>query len=100
VTVSYQVVYWRDIPAQVKVRAGRERRARALGDRFQRAVDQVAMRTGVTKSDDYLEEWRSLEWQEREGELEAVLESVVGELESLYPEARLKALLSSGGRED
>lgn len=99
-TVSYQVVYRRDIPAQVKVRAGRQRRARALGERFQQAIDQVAMRTGATKSDDYLEEWRSLEWQEREGELEAVLEAVVGELESLYPEARLKALLSSGGRED
>lgn len=53
-TVSYQVVYWRDIPAQVKVRAGRERRARALGERFQQAIDEVAMRTGATKSDDYL----------------------------------------------
>jgi len=100
VTVSYQAVCWRDIPAQVKMRAGRERRARALGERFQQAIDQVAMRTGATKSDDYLEEWRSLEWQEREGEFEAVLEAVVGELESLYPEARLRALLSSGGRED
>ena len=99
-TVSYQVVYWRDIPAQVKVRAGRERRARGLGERIQQAIDQVAMRTGATKSDDYLEEWRSSEWQEREGELEAVLEAVVGELEGLYSEARLKALVSSGGRED
>jgi hypothetical protein len=100
VTVSYQVVCWRDIPAQVKLRAGRERRARGLGERIHQAIDQVAMRTGATKSDDYLEEWRSSEWQEREGELEAAVEAVVGELESLYPEARPKALVSSRGRED
>jgi hypothetical protein len=99
VNVSSQVVYWRDIPAQVKVRAGRERMARPLGERFQQAIDQAAMQTGATKSDDYLEDWRSSEWREREGAIEAVLEMAVRELEGLYPEGRLRALVTQGGKE-
>jgi hypothetical protein len=41
-----QVVFWRDIPAQVKARRGRERAARGLDPRFQEAVDAAAMRAG------------------------------------------------------
>lgn len=96
---AYQVVYWRDIPAQVKARSGRDRLARPLGDRFQKAIDVAAMRTGATGGDDYLEEWRISEWQEREGEPQSVVEALVAELESLYSKERLGTLAANGGRE-
>lgn len=40
------VVYWKDIPAQVKVRRGRETLRRELSSRFAEAIDMAAMRSG------------------------------------------------------
>ena len=54
-----QVVYWRDIPAQVIVKAGRRNVAkRELSLRFTEAIDMCAMREGLAGTDDYLSEWR------------------------------------------
>ena len=39
------IVYWRDIPAQVIVKAGRNAAKRQLADRFQEAIDIAAMRS-------------------------------------------------------
>ena len=55
------VVYWRDIPAQVIVKAGRKAAKRQLADRFQEAIDRAAMRAGLTGTDAYLEAWRRAE---------------------------------------
>ena len=95
---TYQIVYWRDIPAQVKVRAGRVRAAKPLSDRFQVAIDEAAMRTGATGTDDYLAEWRTSEPCERDGDPDALASQLVVELEAAYPQARLKALADNGGR--
>jgi hypothetical protein len=98
-TSACQVVYWRDIPAQVKVRSGRERLSRPLSDRFQRAVDEAAMRAGKSGTDEYLEQWRTSEAQEREGEPAAAAETLAAELEASYSAERLRALVANGGRE-
>ena len=37
------VVYWRDIPAQVIVKAGRKSAKRQLTERFEQAIDRAAM---------------------------------------------------------
>jgi hypothetical protein len=53
------IVYWRDIPAQVIVKAGRRAVAkRELPERFVQAIDASAMRTGARDTDAYLAEWR------------------------------------------
>ncbi|TIT71617.1 MAG: hypothetical protein E5W56_21600, partial [Mesorhizobium sp.] len=39
------VVYWRDIPAQVIVKKGRQNAKRELPLRFTEAIDMCAMRT-------------------------------------------------------
>jgi len=95
----YQIVYWRDIPAQVKVKAGRERAARQLSERFQVFIDRAAMRSGLFNTDDYLNEWRTSEAVEREGAPEAVAEAVAAELEAAYSDERLESLTVNGGRE-
>lgn len=97
-TTSTQVVYWRDIPAQVKARSGRTRLAKPLSDRFQRAIDEAAMRSGMSGSDDYLEEWRTVERPDQDGEPEAIVDRIVAQLEADYPPERLKQLAASGGR--
>ena len=94
-----QIVYWRDIPAQVKVKAGRVRASRQLTDRFQVAIDRAAMRAGLFNADDYLNAWRTADRPEREGEPEAVAEAVAAELEAGYSDARLEALGANGGLE-
>ena len=52
------VVYWRDIPAQVIVKAGRKTAKRQLPERFEQAIDRAAMRAKLTGTDAYLEQWR------------------------------------------
>ncbi len=52
------IVYWRDIPAQVIVKKGRQNAKRELPLRFTEAIDMCAMRTGAADTDDYLAEWR------------------------------------------
>jgi hypothetical protein len=99
-TVEYQIIFWRDIPAQVKVRAGGKRLARSLTERFQQAIDQAAMDTGLAGTDAYLAEWRSSPWNRRNGELELVADGVVSEIESEFPPDRLSCLVQTGGRNE
>jgi hypothetical protein len=93
-----QVVFWRDIPAQVKARQAGQRAARVLTPRFQEAVDAAAMRAGLTETDGYLAEWRTSDWEERPGTPEAVVEQRAAELEAEYSDDRLRALAENGGR--
>jgi hypothetical protein len=95
---SYQIVYWRDIPAQVKVGSGRNRVARQLSLRFQEAIDRAAMRSGLFNTDDYLAEWRTSAAAERDGQAEAVADAVAAELEAEYDAKRLEGLAERGGK--
>ena len=98
--MSYQIIFWRDIPMQVKLRGAErgERMSRMLSDRFQLAIDEAAMQAGKSSSDDYLAEWVTGDWQERQGTLESVAEAVTQELELAYPTERLQSLARHGGR--
>lgn len=96
---SYQIVYWRDIPAQVRARLGRERVARPLTERFQVAIDAAAMRTDATSTDDYLEDWRTSDWQPGEGDPASLAETLAAQIEADYPQKRLEALVRAGGHE-
>jgi hypothetical protein len=96
---SYQIVYWRDIPAQVKVGSGRQRVARQMSLRFQEAIDRAAMRSGLFNTDDYLAEWRTGAAEEREGAPEVVADAVLAEIEAAYDARRLEALAVNGGAE-
>jgi hypothetical protein len=94
-----QIVYWRDIPAQVKGRRGRERVARPLTARFQEAIDAAAMHAGMTESDAYLAGWRTGSWEPVDGPLEEAVVRRVAEVETAYDAARLQGLAAKGGME-
>ncbi len=51
------VIRWRDIPAQVVAKRGREAAKRELSPRFQVAIDRAAMYAGLFGTDEYLSEW-------------------------------------------
>ncbi len=93
------IVYWRDIPAQVIVKAGRDNAKRQLSERFEKAIDRAAMRAQLRDTDSYLSEWRRAEPVDCGDDLEAEAEAAAQGLESDYDEDRLRALVSAGGLE-
>jgi hypothetical protein len=93
------VVRWRDIPAQVIVKAGRRSAKRPLDDRFQAAIDRAAMRAGLRDTDAYLGEWRRSVAAAEGEDLEAEADAAAARLDADYPPERLRALVANGGRE-
>ena len=87
------IVCWRDIPAQIIVKAGRRSAKRALDDRFQEAIDRAAMR------DAYLGEWRRAAVGPCSDDLDAEADTAAARLDAEYPQERLRALVANGGRE-
>jgi hypothetical protein len=80
----YQILYWKDIPAQIRVFEGRKPISRQMPDRFQVAIDRTAMEEGLAGSDDYLDEWQWTKKMERPGDPEGVLSALLQELETEY----------------
>ena len=98
---SLQIVYWRDIPAQVIVKAGRKSVAkRELPLRFTEAIDMCAMRSSAAETDDYLAEWRRSDPVDVGDDLEAEAEKAAQDIETTYNKERLLALVNAGGHEE
>ncbi|MCY3763925.1 MAG: virulence factor [Gemmatimonadetes bacterium] len=81
---EYQVLYWKDIPAQVRVFDGKRRVARQMPPEFQEAIDRCAMAEGLAGTDAYLEHWHWSERRDRPGDPQTVLLAVADELERTY----------------
>lgn len=94
------IVYWRDIPAQVIIKKGRQSAKRELSLRFTEAIDMAAMRTGAAESGDYLAEWRKGDPSPVSDDLEAEADKAAAELEAAYDKNRLITLVHAGGRND
>jgi hypothetical protein len=93
------VVSWRDIPAQVIVKAGRRTARRPLSDRFQEAIDRASMRAGLRDTDAYLGEWRRTAASTSGDDLEIEAERAAARLDAEYPPERLRELVANGGLE-
>ena len=91
-------IYWRDIPAQLTARAGDDQHKVLLHARFQHAIDRAAGEAGLTATDDYVNEWRTVRSPlATDDDLDATLARLAAELEAQYPRQRLEALVRSGG---
>jgi hypothetical protein len=93
------VVYWRDIPAQVIVKKGRDSAKKQLDLRFEKAIDRAAMRANLRDTDSYLAEWRRAAPVEVSDDLEAEVAKAATALEAAFPDEKLKALVEQGGVE-
>ena len=80
---TYQVLYWKNIPSQVKVHGDRPL-SRQLSARFQILIDQVAMAEGLTGSDDYLNQFSWGDKTDLDGSPEEAIESIVNRLEAQF----------------
>ncbi len=79
-----QILYWHDIPLQVRANAGRTRASLPLPERFQLAVDNASMQAGLTDDDAYLELLRWADPVERDGTPEEVAAAVAAEIDAEY----------------
>ncbi len=90
-------VYWRDIPAQVIAKRGRESAKVRLSQRFQEAIDRAAMRAGKGSSDKYLEDWRRVP-RTCGSALENEAKAEAERLESVYDDELLEKMIKPGGQ--
>ncbi len=95
--IRYQIIFWRDIPSQIKIRNGRERLSKQLSARFQAAIHRAAFRAKAISGEAYMEAWRSSGWLEREGDANAIAGELLQELEAKYDSDKLDQLARNKG---
>jgi len=91
------IISWRDIPAQVLVKRGREVAKVQLSQRFQAAVDRAAMRAGKGSSDAYLADWQRSAPRACGDELQAVAAAEAAAIEARYTDADLDRIIRNKG---
>ena len=94
------LISWRDIPAQVIAKQGRETAKVRLSQRFQEAVDRAAMRAGRGSSDAYLADWKRSKRRECETDLAAAAAAEAARQEARYTDADLERLIRAHGVAD
>jgi predicted transcriptional regulator len=79
---TYKILYWQEVPSQIKVEDASDDVTVQLPDRFQRRIDELAAERGLAHSDDYLAQWHWSDEQDREGTAQAVADALTAELET------------------
>ena len=97
--VQLTILYWRDIPAQVSAKQGRNQVKQPLDERFAEAIDRAAMRGGQRDSDAYLEAWRRKTVPYNGDDLKTAVTACAAELEAAYPMERLHELVRQHGHD-
>jgi hypothetical protein len=79
---TYKILYWQEIPSQIRVEDASDDVTISLPDKFQQRIDQLAAQRGLSEADDYLAQWQWSEEQDRDGTAQQVAEAVLAELEA------------------
>jgi len=82
---KFQILYWEDLPSQVKAWDDSEEVKLELPSRFGERIDAQAQRLGLTKGDDYLARLRWGDEGERTGAPAEVAAAIRKELEAASP---------------
>src|ERR1700756_5744479 len=94
---SLIIISWRDIPAQVVVKRGRETAKVQLSARFQVAVDRAAMRAGKGSSDAYLADWKRSDPRSSGEDLQAEAAAEAARIEARFSDEDLEKLIRAKG---
>jgi hypothetical protein len=78
----FKVLYWQEIPTQIKAEDETEDVTVMLDERFMTQVDILAAKRGLQGMDDYLAQWKWSEEAEREGSAREVAGALKAEFES------------------
>lgn len=81
---KYKILYWKEIPTQIKAEDDFDDVTVMLDDRFMALIDAQAMKEGLRDTNSFLAQWRWSEEEEREGTAEEVAAALKAELEAKY----------------
>ncbi len=79
---TYKILYWKEIPTQIRVEDESDDLTVKLDDRFMKHVDAQAMQQGLEDADAYLAQWKWSEEEEREGSAQEVAAALKAEIEA------------------
>ena len=96
---TLSIISWRDIPAQVIGRRGRETAKVQLSARFQEAIDRAAMRAGRGSSNAYLADWKRSEPRPCSEDIAAETAAEAERIESRFTDEALERLVKAKGLE-
>jgi hypothetical protein len=82
VITTYRILYWQEVPSQIKAEDERDEVTVSLDPRFMERIDQLAAQRGLHQTDDYLAQWQWSEEQQREGAAEEVAQAIKAQLEA------------------
>lgn len=83
---NYKILYWHDIPSQIRVEDENGRVSKQLPARFQEAIDSAAMKAKTIEDDSYMAGFRWSEQMDRPGTAEVVAAQLLEEFDLNYPE--------------
>ena len=79
---NYQILYWQEIPSQVKAVDDQDEVSLPLSAKFLERIDELAAERGLEGSDEYLAQWQWGDEQECKGSAQEVAEKIVAQLET------------------
>jgi hypothetical protein len=79
---TYKILYWQEIPTQIKAEDDMDDVTVMLDDKFMKQVDILAAKRDLQSADDYLAQWKWTEEEEREGTAQDVADALKAELEA------------------
>ena len=82
---TYKILYWQEIPSQIKAEDAGEEVNLPLEPRFMERIDELALKRRLHESDDYLAQWNWSDEIERDGAAADVAEALKTELERQWP---------------
>jgi hypothetical protein len=94
---AVSIISWRDIPAQVVVKRGRESAKVQLSARFQEAIDRAAMRAGRGSSDAYLADWKRGAPRPCSDDIKTEAAAEAARIEQQYTDEDLERLIRAKG---
>ena len=97
-----RLLYWKEIPTQVRVEDESGSISKILDDRFHQGVDAVAMFDGSNGTDAYLDSWEWGKEDEVMGNPQEIAKDVVDTYNIKFPRdfvARIRELHQSGNRD-
>lgn len=83
---KYKILYWHDIPSQIRIEDENGRVSKQLPARFQEAIDSAAMKAKAIDDDSYLAGFRWSEQIDRPGTADVVAAQLLEEFDLNNPE--------------
>ena len=80
---TYRILYWQEVPSQIRAEDENGDVSLQLPQKFMVRIDALAAERGLEGADDYLEQWRWSEEEQREGSAQDVAQAICRELEAL-----------------